>query len=557
MPDLPEYVPYGNPETWEDDRLPLPEDVTAAPAESLLCRTLRQLGVPDEKTLDEIHRVATSLPAGPDWESASDTHKSQVLSVVKALVGDLATAEGLLGGSVDRKTRRWVPLPNSELDEGPAFVVCKASKVEPVDVEWLWPGRVERGETTLIAGRPGVGKGLVAVAVCAGVTTGRALPGGSTSEPAAVAWIRGPGEDSASVLRGRLEAAGADLDRVDLVDARPSPGALEAAVRDRVDAGVDTLVVDSLAVFAMADGLETVDQSSVRRWMLQLRAAAGGATVMALAHHNKSLVSSDTDRVSGSHQFTASARGLLTVENGDEGRMLRVGKLNNGASATDLTFDVIAAENSFGTVAWGASDAVPGGGGGGGGGKVAEVVRIVSECDEPLTANQVAHECGARNGREKQAITRALSAARSQGLLETVKVMRRGREFDGYRAPDPSMGQQGTEGVPSLALESTGHGTPLVRTGVPSVPCSTVDSTEDPAGPVPCSPVDSTEDDPVHSTEDDPVPCSTEDPAGLRLELQEAAAVRAEALGVAEWVRDARDGDRFDRGETEAAAGRG
>ena len=61
--------------------------------------------------IGEAHRTATMMAATPSWERMPDASKAQVLAGLKRCVGDLATAEALLGGSVDRSSRRWKPLP--------------------------------------------------------------------------------------------------------------------------------------------------------------------------------------------------------------------------------------------------------------------------------------------------------------------------------------------------------------------------------------------------------------------------------------------------------------
>ncbi len=48
--------------------------------------------------------------------------------------------------------------------------------VEPLPLEWLWPGRIPLGGLTLIAGDEGVGKSLVALDIAARVTRGSPWP---------------------------------------------------------------------------------------------------------------------------------------------------------------------------------------------------------------------------------------------------------------------------------------------------------------------------------------------------------------------------------------------
>lgn len=99
---------------------------------------------------------------------------------------------------------------------GPVMVRLSAVQARPV--EWVWPGRIARGELTLMVGDPGEGKGLVSVDIGARLTRGEALPGheGESTEPCTVVVLSGEDHPN-TVLRPRYEAAGADLDRVVLV----------------------------------------------------------------------------------------------------------------------------------------------------------------------------------------------------------------------------------------------------------------------------------------------------------------------------------------------------
>jgi hypothetical protein len=81
----------------------------------------------------------------------------------------------------------------------------KASGVKAEVVEWRWMNRIPKGMITLVAGKPDQGKGLFAAHVAAEISQA----GGNVLYSAA--------EDSEGMMtRPRLEAAGADLDRVHL-----------------------------------------------------------------------------------------------------------------------------------------------------------------------------------------------------------------------------------------------------------------------------------------------------------------------------------------------------
>jgi|GEM_PF-1927240 len=115
----------------------------------------------------------------------------------------------------DGERRRWDRTAEPQV-VGP--VIVRLSDVEARPIEWLWAGRIARGELTLMVGDPGEGKGLVSADIAARLTRGDPLPGqvGEPTEPCTVVVLSGEDHPN-TVLRPRYEAAGADLDRVVLV----------------------------------------------------------------------------------------------------------------------------------------------------------------------------------------------------------------------------------------------------------------------------------------------------------------------------------------------------
>ena len=96
------------------------------------------------------------------------------------------------------------------------------SEIEHRELTWLWEGLIPSGMLTVLWGNPGVGKSQMLTDIAARVSRGDPMPCFDGEKP-----IRpdGPGnvllvsseDDPNSVMRPRLEAAGADLKRVHLV----------------------------------------------------------------------------------------------------------------------------------------------------------------------------------------------------------------------------------------------------------------------------------------------------------------------------------------------------
>src|SRR5438034_7435993 len=93
-----------------------------------------------------------------------------------------------------------------------------ASQIVARPVAWLWPGRLPLGKLAILDGDPGVGKSLVTLDLCARLSTGQPFPDGSLG-PGPSSSIVLDGEDNGDdTVRPRLQALGADLERVFVLD---------------------------------------------------------------------------------------------------------------------------------------------------------------------------------------------------------------------------------------------------------------------------------------------------------------------------------------------------
>ncbi len=94
----------------------------------------------------------------------------------------------------------------------------RLSDIEAKPVSWLWPGRIARGKLTIIAGNPGLGKSQITASIAAVVTQGGRWPLDRSPCTAGDVLFLSAEDDPADTLRPRLEAAGANLHRVHVVD---------------------------------------------------------------------------------------------------------------------------------------------------------------------------------------------------------------------------------------------------------------------------------------------------------------------------------------------------
>jgi hypothetical protein len=226
-------------------------------------------------------------------------------------------------------------------DRARYLVLTPASSIRIDRPRWVWDKRIPIGGTTLMPGREGLGKTLLACWLAARLTRGQ-LSGEWTSRPAHVVYV-GHEDDRASVLIPRLSAAGADLDRFHFVDI-PSGGTFSLsidldALADVVsDAGYDValVIVDPLDshLGAIDSHKKAEVQTTVARLadlVQQLR--CGG---LGLAHFNKVATTDLLTKVVGSVGFTTSVRSVLAVGEHPQDPMERVCVLAK-ANMTDRT----------------------------------------------------------------------------------------------------------------------------------------------------------------------------------------------------------------------------
>ncbi|MCI0638774.1 MAG: AAA family ATPase [Gemmataceae bacterium] len=169
-----------------------------------------------------------------------------------------------------------------------------ASQIEPENVSWMWPSHFAFDYLNILDGDPGLGKTFILLDLCARLSKGREWPDG-TGGVGACASVYLSGEDHPNtVLRPRLTALGADLDRVHLWQRRPDEPwpylpSRHALLRDTVaQRQARLLVIDPLFAFLDRDVLPAGDQD-VRRALAPLALLAEDlhCCVIMARHPNK------------------------------------------------------------------------------------------------------------------------------------------------------------------------------------------------------------------------------------------------------------------------------
>lgn len=230
-------------------------------------------------------------------------------------------------------------------------IAIPASSVRRERVAWLLPGLVPKRGVTLFAGNPGIGKSQWTCFVAGQVSRGEL-----TEEPAVTLMVTA--EDSlTATVRPRLEAVGADLDRVRFVQMKREgvdegltlPDDVGELDRLVAETGARLVVIDPLTAH-LTGSVDSWRDQSVRRALapLQLLAEKHTCGVVAVAHLNKASSSDPLLRIGGSIGFQGAARSILLFgrdpddEAGEKGRrrVLVHYKCNVAAEAPSQLYEV-------------------------------------------------------------------------------------------------------------------------------------------------------------------------------------------------------------------------
>jgi putative DNA primase/helicase len=191
-------------------------------------------------------------------------------------------------------------------------VLVNLADIQPEQVRWLWQDCVPFGKVTIFAGDPGLGKSLVALDLAARVTRGgRGV------------ILLSAEDDPADTIRPRLDAAGADVRRIQLLTAVRVPESngkqaqrmlrldrdieqIAEAVRQNPD--TDLVTIDPLSAYM--GGVDANSDEQVRSILAPLAelAARTQVAIVSIKHLNKAEEKSAMYRAGGSIGFVAAAR---------------------------------------------------------------------------------------------------------------------------------------------------------------------------------------------------------------------------------------------------------
>ena len=254
-------------------------------------------------------------------------------------------------------------VPNFEqgprLDKVSGILYRRISDVPARNVDWLWPGRIAKGKFSVIVGNPGLGKSQVTASLAAVVTRGGKWPVDRTQAEIGNVVIMSAEDDAEDTIRPRLEAAGADLERVILLQAVKVEG--DRATQDQVrgfNLEADTAKLGALLaeigdvalviidpISAYLGKADSHNNAEVRALLAPLVEIAGihGAAILAVSHLTKSQGMDALLRLQGSVAFSAAARavwGVAKDKDNPQRRLFMPLKNNLGTDDTGFAYTV-------------------------------------------------------------------------------------------------------------------------------------------------------------------------------------------------------------------------
>jgi len=248
-------------------------------------------------------------------------------------------------------------LPSSDIGTG-VLIMRKAANIIPEPTFWLWKPYIPAGEITILDGDPGVGKSSATLDMATRVTLGKSFPGHfEPTTPGDVLLLTY--EDSpAKTIVPRLQKAGADLDRVHIIEGQRRGNTAELVTFRDLDVLEEALIrvrprlviVDPIDN-AIGGETDMNAANSVRGVLTPVArlAAKHNVAIVIVRHLRKASADRAVYRGLGSIAFSGIARSILLAGvTPDGGRAMAHAKSNLAAPGPSLSYAID--DNGF---AWG------------------------------------------------------------------------------------------------------------------------------------------------------------------------------------------------------------
>jgi putative DNA primase/helicase len=227
----------------------------------------------------------------------------------------------------------------------------RASSLTMTAIDWLWENRLALGKLSLVVGLPDEGKGQLFAYLAAMVTTAGLWPCNEGRAPLGNVLMFTDEDDHQDTVVPRLEAAGADLKRIEIVTMVKDKnkdrifslltdlGLLRQKITGLGD--IKLVLIDPISAYlgvGKIDSFRTTDVRAVLAPLVNL-AAELQVAIIAIMHFNKKTdVTNALLRISDSLAFGAVARSVYgIIDDAEHERKLFVRAKNNIAAKSNKT----------------------------------------------------------------------------------------------------------------------------------------------------------------------------------------------------------------------------
>lgn len=288
-----------------------------------------------EAGAESVHLISPpeELPATGDafnYIEARDAQESEAIqrSIHRLMEGAVrAPREGEATTTAPKAGAQQEASQGATGQSGKHLIIRKASEIQTKPIEWFYDQRIPANSMSLVIGMPNCGKSTLLMDWAARVSNGSPWPVGGGNAPKGSVLILSAEDQPEHIIVPRLQAAGADLDKIAIVEGvsqmRTSEG---KSVRTGVDVGRDAdvleayieqlgdvklIIIDPLDSYIGSDtDVFRGNEARAALEPLKVLAEQRGVTVLICHHFNKAPTTNAMDRVSGARSFGALPRSV-------------------------------------------------------------------------------------------------------------------------------------------------------------------------------------------------------------------------------------------------------
>lgn len=243
--------------------------------------------------------------------------------------------------------------------------LINAKSVKPEPIRWLWTNYLAKGKLHILGGMAGTGKTTLALGIASTITTAGRFPDGQKCQSKGSILIWSAEDDPKDTIVPRLYAAGAEVEKVYIIQGRincltqeiePFDPAIDIhllieAAQEIGD--VQLMILDPVVSAVKGDMHKAND---VRRSLQPLVDFANkiDCAILGITHFSKGTGGNNPlERVTGSQAFGALPRVVMVAAKEQDGqtRVLAIAKSNIGSDSGGVTYHLEQAELNNGVMA--------------------------------------------------------------------------------------------------------------------------------------------------------------------------------------------------------------